>query len=405
MRYVWYVVLFATAAGACTDATPLTKPRAALLRAGGTLQYSVVKLNTLGGPGTSQGGGINNQGWVAGFSGLPDGTRHAALWRNGTLTELGALGGPSANSNAQWPGLNNGGTVVGISQTATPDPLVEGWSCSAFIPATGNTCVGFVWQAGLMTPLATLGGNNGFAAGVNAVGQVVGWAETRVHDPTCSAPQVLQFRAAVWGPAPGAVRELPPLPGDSTSAATAINDRGQVVGISGACDVAVGRGSATHAVMWDHGAITDLGNLGGQLWHTPMAINQTGEVVGFSNPPNGDVQADSLHAFLWTRAAGIQDLGRLPGDGLSEALGINARGQVVGVSCGAFCRAFLWQDGVMMDLNQLVGPGFPDLLWSARDINDSGQITGRLIDLSTGRALPFIATPIGAATVVSSSTP
>ena len=35
-------------------------------------------------------------------------------------------------------------------------------------------------------------------------------------------------------------------------AATAINDKGQVVGISGACGVAVGDVSAAHAVIWEN---------------------------------------------------------------------------------------------------------------------------------------------------------
>jgi hypothetical protein len=47
----------------------------------------------------------------------------------------------------------------------------------------------------------------------------------------------------------------------------------------------------------------------------------------------------------------------------------------------------------MLDLNTLVGPGFPDLLTSARDINDAGQITGSLLEQSTGRTLAFVATP------------
>jgi hypothetical protein len=72
------------------------------------------------------------------------------------------------------------------------------WSCSFFFPsATGHTCLGFVWQDGEMKPLPTFGGNNGFATGANNHGQVVGWAENTVHDPTCIPPQVLQFRAAL----------------------------------------------------------------------------------------------------------------------------------------------------------------------------------------------------------------
>ena len=163
------------------------------------------------------------------------------------------------------------GIIVGISQTDEPDPLDEAWSCSAFFPpatATGYKCLGFVWQKGVMRRLDTLGGTHSFATGANNRGQVVGWAENEVLDDSCVLPQQLQFRAVVWGPRPDQIRELPPLPAtddtvpgteDSTSAATAINDRGQVVGISGKCDDAVGKFSAIHAVMWERGVPRDLG--------------------------------------------------------------------------------------------------------------------------------------------------
>ena len=127
-----------------------------------------------------------------------------------------------------------------------------------------------------------------------------------------------------------------------------------------------------------------------------MAINERGTVVGFSNPP-GD-QGGTLfipHAFLWTKQGGTRDLGTLQGDQTSQANGINARGQVVGVSSGAGGnRAFLWRDGVMIDLNTLAGPGFADRLVSATDINDAGQITGRLLEAGTGKTMPFVATPV-----------
>ena len=115
--------------------------------------------------------------------------------------------------------------------------------------------------------LPTFGGNQGFATGINGRGQVVGWAETTIQDPTCNTPQVLQFRAGLWDTQLSTMTELPPLHGDSTSAATAINEVGQAVGISGDCDVAVGRFSARHAVLWDHGTATEIANLGGTSWH------------------------------------------------------------------------------------------------------------------------------------------
>jgi uncharacterized membrane protein len=66
----------------------------------------------------------------------------------------------------------------------------------------------------------------------------------------------------------------------------------------------------------------------------------------------------------------------------------------MGVSCGEVaCRAFLWDNGVMYNLNKLMGATFTDSLVSAQDISDDGTITGRLLELSTGKGLAFVATP------------
>jgi len=397
MRNIVYVVITAALTG-CGDEARVTQPTEALAHQAAIPQYRVIKITSTLGGASSRGSDINDRGWVAGFSNLTDGTRHATLWRDGSLVNLLTLGGP--HSNVQWHGLNNGGVVVGIAETAETDSLNEAWSCSAFFPsATGKVCRGFVWEDEVMTALPTLGGTHGYATSVNDRGQIVGWAETPVHDPTCDSPtQILQFRAVLWEPKHNRKTELPPFPGDSTSAATAINNRGQVVGISGECDVAVGRFSARHAVLWDHGNVTDLENLGGTTWHTPTAINERGDVVGFSNPAApGDLLGDFLvRAFLWTSQGGMQPLGRLPGDSTSQARGINSRQQVVGVSTSfeGISRAFLWDDGVMRNLNALVEPGFADSLVAAQEINDSGHITGTLLERSSGRTLPFVAVPI-----------
>jgi len=361
-----------------------------------TLQYQVSNLPSLGGT-RSLGNSLNNRGWAAGYSNLPGNqSRHAVLWRHGMISDLDTLGGP--NSNVAWPVKNNRGIIVGISQTATPEPLGEKWSCSAFFPSgpnnSGYTCLGFVWENGVMRALPTLGGNNGFATGANNWGQVVGWAENTVHDSTCVAPQVLQFKAVIWGPGKSQIKALPLFPGDTSSAATAINDRGQVVGISGICDIAVGRYTARHAVLWDKGSVTNIGDLGAGHGNTPTAINEHGDVVGFADLPGSDPDDPIRHAFLWTKHDGIRDLGTLPGDTSSLAFGINERGQVVGYSSGpGGLRAFLWENGVMKDLNTLKAPSYTAILEIAGEINDLGEITGRAFDSSAGVRSAFLAVP------------
>jgi|HubBroStandDraft_2_1064218.scaffolds.fasta_scaffold16817_2 probable HAF family extracellular repeat protein len=362
--------------------------------------YRVINLgNPLGGT-SSIGNAMNNLGWAMGTSNLPgDTTEHAELWLPGLHLDLGTLGGP--NSGVVFANHSNRGQIVGIAETADVDPLGETWSCAGafFLTTTHHNCLGFVWQNGAMTALPTLGGYNGFASSVNDLGQVVGWAETAVHDSTCVPPQVLQFEAVIWGPANGQIQQLPGLAGDPDSAATAINDKGQVVGISGICQNAVGAFSAKHAVLWQDGQAIDLGNIGGRGWNTPTFINNQGQIVGFANQ-RGDLVNGQLalnfHAFLWTQDRGMRDLGTLPGDAISEALGINEAGQIVGVSFGAgfsHPRAFLWQDGKMIDLNSLIPAGSTLTLQVAGDINDRGEIAGAAFDSAAKKSPAFLAIP------------
>ena len=207
---------------------------------------------------------------------------------------------------------------------------------------------------------------------------------------------MLQFHGVVWAPDGTVERELLPLPDDTASAATALNDKGQVVGISGICDQAVGRFSAVHAVLWENGVPVSLGSFGGVAWNTPMAINQRGDVVGFANASAADAGNFNPRAFLVRTGQGIQPLAALPGHVSSQATGINARRQVVGQSCDADdnCRAVLWQHGQVLDLNALVEGGSPLMLTTANDIDDLGRITGQAFDAASGQFFAFVATPV-----------
>jgi probable HAF family extracellular repeat protein len=196
--------------------------------------YVVTDLGTLGGS-NSDGVGINARGWVVGLSYIAgDQSEHAFLWRDGATTDLGALGG--LNSFALT--VSNSGLIAVSAERALADPLKENFCPFAIInipptSPTGLTCLGAFWRDGVLTALPTLGGNNGEATGENSRGEVVGWAETSTKDPTCAAPQALDYYGVVWGPRKGEIHALPPLPGDTVSLATVINERGQVVGQSG----------------------------------------------------------------------------------------------------------------------------------------------------------------------------
>jgi probable HAF family extracellular repeat protein len=376
------------------------------------VKYRVVKLDTLGG--TAGGGNsINNRGWVAGTSNLgSDQFSRATLWiPGGPPVNLGTLGGPNSNSAVAWPNKNTNGVIVGISETAEINPLGERFSCPGFFgtPLTGRSCQGFRWEKGTMTALPTLGGYNSYATAANNRGQIVGWAENTFHDPTCTHPrQVLQFRAVIWGPNQGEIQELLPFGDDQASSATAINDEGQVVGISGRCDRAVGRFSARHAVLWENGVPQNIGDLGGIAWNTPTAINHQGTIVGFSDFPGDDNGVPNFHAFISVAGGPVQDLKTVGDDPYSLAFGLNEKNQVVGQSLDADfnSRAFIWENGKISDLNSLVPEGSPFLIY-ANDINERGEITGQACNpdqCAAGVTFAFLAIPNPADTADSSST-
>lgn len=346
----------------------------------------------------ASGATVNDRGDVAGFAGRADGTEHATVWpADAPALDLGTLGGQGTSSAVLWPVKNNHGVVVGISQTDKPDPNQEPWSCSFFLPARpGSACVGFLWKDGRMVPLPTLGGPNGFAAGVNNRDQAVGWAETGVPDATCTDGQVLGFRAVRWDDDGHRVTELPPLPGDPASAATAINDAGRAVGISGLCDQAVGRLTARSAVVWDHGSPRPLADLGGVAWNTPMSLNQRGDVVGFVNHSAADGTKFRPVAAWWSPDGELHPLRPPDGYTYGQALGINARRQIVGVAFTSDlsgCAAVLWEHDRPQLLQGLTGRHDVDLC-VANDINDRGQIAGQGVDRASKMSIAFRADPV-----------
>jgi probable HAF family extracellular repeat protein len=228
-----------------------------------------------------------------------------------------------------------------------------------------------------------LGGANGFANSANNRGEVVGVAENNVQDPSCTAPQQLDYEAVVWGPAAGEIQTLPPLPGDKVSIAQANNASGRVIGLSGPCVSPGAFNSGTvpgHGAIWERGQATNLGTLGG-TFTLPAEINSKGEVAGTSLLLGDAV----FHGFLWRKGA-MTDVGVLPGDVNSIAAGINDQGEVVGGSFGlseANGRPFLWQNGVMTDLSPLIKPSSPPLtVFFANDINSRGEITAEAFNAS-----------------------
>ena len=356
------------------------------------VRYTVTDLGTLPEGPFSLAISVSDHDLVVGASGLADGTQHAVVWDRGSIMDIGSpgLGGP----NSEAYGVNERGQAAGGAETSTKDPNGEDF-CGY---GTYLICLPFVWQNGVMTPLPTLGGNNGEAGLVNNRGEIGGNAENATPDSTCppGGPQVLQEKPVVWKN--GEVKELPTVHGDPDGWAFGINDNGQVVGATGICsplnqDTFVYILSR-HPVLWDEGRAIDLGGLGGTGTFGPGNIagevNNQGQVVGTS-----DLKGDQrYHAYVWNRGTGIQDLGTLPGDVNSAGLGTNDGGDVVGVSFDASgnSRAFLWHNGRMIDLNTLTPSNSPLYLLFAHGINSRGEIVGFGVD-SAGDVHAFLAVP------------
>jgi probable HAF family extracellular repeat protein len=100
-------------------------------------------------------------------------------------------------------------------------------------------------------------------------------------------------------------------------------------------------------------------------------INNKGEVVGEFLTADGR----AFHAFLYSQG-NFTDLG-IAGSAETNAYGINDQSQIVGITLTANTQhGFLYDKGVLVDLNALIqqGRGW-ELTW-AFDINNQGQIVG-----------------------------
>jgi probable HAF family extracellular repeat protein len=293
------------------------------------------------------------------------------------LIDLGTFGGPASSFNTGSLMLDNRGFGVGGAETPKPDPAnANGFPCGpgSFIYH------GFVMRNGIPIDLGALppaDENCSNANWINARGEIAGNSETAQIDPFLG---VKEIRAVLWKK--GQLIELGTL-GGNESAATAINNRGQVVGL--ALNTVPDPFSfffgptQTRGFLWQNGVMLDLGTLGGPD-ALPFTINDRGQVAGVSytnstvNPTTGMPTVDP---FLWDHGTMI-DLGTLGGTlggpGNQGNVALNNRGQVIGTSNLAgdqVTHAFLWQEGVLTDLGTFGGDNsFP--LW----INDAGEIVG-----------------------------
>lgn len=304
------------------------------LTAGLALPATIQDLGAFAGK-TSEANAIGSAGQVVGNSSTGS-SQHAFLY-TGVLTDIGTLGGVGSSAY----GVNSTGQVVGYSDNSK------------------GQFHAFVYKNGSMTDLGTLGKEttlSSFASGINTAGDIAGTSDLIISG------QNSEHAFLYTG---GTMKDLGTL-GGFTSRGYGINSSGQLVG-----DTDVLNGA--HAFVYTAGAMKDIGTLGGES-SAAIAINDSGQIVGYSDIKGNSVQ----HGFLYS-AGVMKDLGTLGGN-YSSAKFINASGLVVGYSeislTSDIAHAYLYKDGVMIDLNSVLPANSGWVLEVATGINDSGQIVG-----------------------------
>jgi probable HAF family extracellular repeat protein len=345
-----------------------------------TQRYAVTDLGTLGGA-QSAAFALNERAEVVGWAETAAGERHAFLYREGRISDLGTLPG---YHRSEAYGINDRGDVVGRADGGAL-PLRDGGG-----RVLRNVEAG--WQAVLWSGGAVRDLGPGAAWDINNRGEVIG------HPPA--------GHGFLWTRAGGRVEIRPEAP-DRILHSKAINEAGAIVGMFGRPS-----GSASGRVF----EISPFLRKGAELrLLTPVhagppgteacGLNERGDVVGIYPHLDGT-------AFFWKPGARAEDtpllhLGTFNGKAMeafgehagihySAAFDINERGLIVGeanVNERGFedLRAFVWEDGKGIELNRRIDPASGWVLRSARAVNERGQIAG--FGTYRGQQRAFLLTP------------
>lgn len=312
---------------------------------------------------------INESGQIVGQTQTPQGD-HAFLYSNGSMQDLGTLGGDFSIANA----INDSGQIVGYSHLSS-NPSQDGYHA-------------FLHNGVDMLDLGTLGGKFSIAHDINNSGVVVGYAE----------------RAGTSDISRGFVYD-----GVSMQDAGGLTGTGSViaVGVNGSGQIAMNIAQATtqfqeRAYLKTNTNYQDLGTLSGDqaiVQTVATAINDSAHVVGWSVTPDS---GGGLRAFIH-RGDSMVDLGTIGSpDVWSQALDVSDSGVVVGrtsIGPGDNGRAFVWDANEgMINLNDRIAPDDPlkgqVLFQSANAINEKGEIVGSGVTPRTIAASGLLFTPI-----------
>ena len=205
--------------------------------------------------------------------------------------------------------------------------------------------------------------------------------------PSLTVPQSAAAQAA-----PYTITDLGTL-GGASSAASGINNSGEVVGYS---ETAAGK---THAFLYIGGTMRDLGTLGDSETYAHR-ITDSGIVLGHLRNAIG-----RYRPFITSIGSPLFDLSSLDHSlegPVSAASGINNSGQVVsyrhipkGGHSGLQKRAFLYSDHKIIDLGTFGGADS-----FATAVNDSGQVVGYFSPTRDVAYTPYRAFLLSGGTVI-----
>jgi probable HAF family extracellular repeat protein len=311
-------------------------------------QYRLHDLGTLPEGTYSVAEAINEHGAVVGYSSTVSNEVHAFLHQNGEMIDLGTLGGKKSKAK----GINNNGVIVGQSLFS-----------EEFIYH------GFIYENGQITDLGTLGGGKWcMAYDINDSNDVVG-SSWNVDD---------KLNAFLYRN--GNMINLGVLDG-SQSTAIAINEKGQVAGRSSYSTDHLDM----HGFLYDVNGMIDIDPNGNESYC--FDINIKGEITGWRRHTN-----TVSVPFIYSQGVmtEFETLGGKSGFGIA----INDFGQIVGESrtVDGDRRAFLYDNGQVIDLNELIEPNDLTLIM-AKDINNKGQIVG-ICTSTQGDTHAFLLNPI-----------
>ncbi len=268
-------------------------------------------LGTLGGK-ESWASAINDTGQIVGVSESVAGRMVPFLWEQGRMREIRRsvptpLGIPAEVGPDTLTGLNNKGQVIGCTFG------LDGF----FAPILWQLEQGVRVQDPEVSRL-------GFVpTGLNDAGKIVGYIPGRRPFGVMTA--------VLWDG--HKQQNLGTLILHGTCRPLSVNNRGQVVGVASTEGI-----YKDHAFLWDGNTLHDLGTAGGRT-SAANAINNKGQIVGEvdiqyeEHNGNNSVGWGGNRAILWQdgKAYNINDL--IPKEAgwvLERAVSINDRGQIVG---------------------------------------------------------------------------